>query len=129
MANKTNRTPAPVPDNAPRPTDHQAKQTGQENDDFTFTGADGNTYTIPDATEAMRKVPGSAIHEMMLNPSDIQMQSRLTAFALEQSNIEPVAKAQLLALPWEEYVAIVGDWFESADVEGASVGKSSGSSD
>jgi len=107
-----------------KPADHQPKANAPHS--FEAPGVDKNgraitkRYTLPLLTEAQAsKVPGGVTADAIMNPGDVECQTRLILHNLAVSGASDEAKAALRALPTDRMFTIVGEW----------MGESSGSSD
>lgn len=78
-------------------------------DAFTFTH-EGETHTLPPASDSSRKVPGWVIQDALMNPSSYPDQMRLALYALEASDADPAAREALREMPGDEMLEVIESW-------------------
>lgn len=99
-----------------QPQDHKQKAKP-----FTFKGADGETYTIPNVSEAHDKLSGSDIEDALL-AGDAGMTAYIVK-CLRVSGISEQAHKALRGLPSSEYMDVIKAWGEHGDGDGATLGE------
>lgn len=99
-----------------QPQDHKRKIKP-----FTFTGADGEKYTLPPISDARDKISGADYEDAVL-AGEIGMLAFMVRM-LRTSGAGPEALEQLRALPQGEYMDIVQAWQQYGDGDGASLGE------
>lgn len=88
---------------------------------FTFTGKDGETYTLPPATEARERLDGGAFEDAVI-AGELGMLAYMVK-CLQASGASDEARKALRALPQSAYLEVVNDWANFGDGDGASLGE------
>lgn len=102
---------------APRkPQDRKPKGQG-----FTFDH-DGETYALPAPSGALATIPGKAFRDALMGGEEGQLRFAFTC--LEAVEPEPSALEALYSKPTPQMLALVMEWFQSADLSGATVPQS-----
>lgn len=106
-----------------KPQDHKPAKDAL----FTFTGADGKTYTLPLASNGTEKMTGRQMRDAVMDGGGLG-ELKLGYAMLEACGAPVAAVDAIYDLPNEETLKILGAWLSHGDGEGTSVPQSSGSS-
>lgn len=109
-----------------RPQDHKHKAVkAAAGGPFTFTH-NGNSHTLPPASEYATGVSGGAFMDMILDGDEMSAtRLAVTLLRAAKDDIDPRAYEALRSKPMTEFGQIVGDWMQASGVE---VGESERSS-
>lgn len=99
------------------PQDHKTKAKP-----FTFTGADGETHTLPLASEGAGKVSGRAMRDAVMGGDLGEM--KLGFSLLEACGADQAAVDALYDLSSTDMLDVLGKWMAHGDGDGASVPQS-----
>jgi hypothetical protein len=89
--------------------------------EYTFDH-DGKAYVIPPPSDALADIPGRAFRDALLNGEDGQL--RFAFVCLEKVTADAAVLDALYSKPAPEMLEIVGAWFQSADLSGATLPQS-----
>ena len=92
-----------------------------EPEDFTFEHND-TTYHLPGPSDALVKLPGRALRDALLDGETGQL--ALAFRAIEASGADAAAVDALYEKPVPEMTEIIMHWFQSAQVQGATIPQS-----
>ena len=92
-----------------------------EPEDFTFEHG-GTTYHLPAPSAAMANLPGKALRDALLEGETGQL--ALAFRAIEASGADEAAVAALYEKPVPEMTETIMSWFQSAQVQGATIPQS-----
>lgn len=88
---------------------------------FTFEH-DGETYSLPAPSAALATIPGKAFRDALMGGEEGQLRFAFTC--LESVDADPAALEALYAKPTPQMLPLVMQWFQSADLSGATVPQS-----
>jgi hypothetical protein len=93
-------------------------------DGYQFTGADGKTHVIPHPSKALEMLPGRAFRDGLMGGEEGQLKMAFTCLELvcdDKAHADTLNALYDMSAP--NMIQIVGDWFASADVSGATLGE------
>ena len=100
------------------PQDHKPKKATA----FKFTGSDGKRYTLPLVTTASEHLTGGEYEDAVMDEGGLGW-NRYLVLCVRASGASTEALDALRALPQPRYFAILGEWAEFGDGDGAALGE------
>ena len=88
---------------------------------FEFTGADGESYTLPLASTGVEKMSGGDLMDAALAGEVGQVQYLFKVLVATEPDAD--ALAALRAMPQDKMLDVIKAWGEHGDGDGASLGK------